>query len=135
MTPSIRHAIHLSLFASVALASGLVVGASCAQAQEGLEVSVAVGPEVDEDSFRPALSPYGQWVEAPGYGMVWRPNPAEVGGDFTPYATNGHWVYTDAGWTWVSNYDWGWAPFHYGNWVYAGDGWAWVPGRVWAPAW
>jgi hypothetical protein len=58
-----------------------------------------------------------------------------VGPDFVPY-TNGHWVYTELGWSWESAYDWGWAPFHYGNWVWSEGGyWGWVPGRVWAPAW
>jgi hypothetical protein len=57
-----------------------------------------------------------------------------VGVDFVPY-TDGHWVYTDAGWLWVSDYSWGWAPFHYGTWVYVDTGWAWVPGSVWGPAW
>jgi hypothetical protein len=59
-----------------------------------------------------------------------------VGPDFKPYATNGQWVYTDAGWTWASNYPWGWATFHYGRWFYEdGYGWMWIPGQEWAPAW
>ena len=36
----------------------------------------------------------------------------------------------------MSNYNWGWAPFHYGRWM--NDrmyGWMWVPGYEWAPAW
>ncbi len=56
--------------------------------------------------------------------------------DFQPYATNGNWMYTEAGWTWASDYNWGWAPFHYGRWFYEnGYGWMWVPGSEWAPAW
>jgi hypothetical protein len=36
----------------------------------------------------------------------------------------------------VSDYDWGYIPFHYGRWVWiAGRGWAWIPGRTYAPAW
>jgi hypothetical protein len=37
---------------------------------------------------------------------------------------------------WVSDYDWGWAAFHYGRWIQL-DGyiWAWVPDVVWGPAW
>src|SRR6267154_2482750 len=69
-------------------------------------------PEVAE--FYDALAPHGTWFVAPGRGWVWQPNPAEVGSDFRPY-TQGHWLYTDVGWTWVSNYEWGWAPFHYGR--------------------
>lgn len=89
--------------------------------------------EVSYQSFYDQLAPYGQWINNPSYGYVWMPN---VGPDFKPYATNGHWVYTDAGWTWASNYSWGWATFHYGRWFYEdGYGWMWIPGQEWAPAW
>jgi len=43
---------------------------------------------------------------------------------------------TDYGNTWVSDYSWGWAPFHYGRWYYDDYyGWTWIPGYEWAPAW
>jgi hypothetical protein len=90
-------------------------------------------PEGSYQSFYDALSPYGEWINNPDYGYVWMPN---VGPDFKPYASNGNWVYTDEGWTWESNYSWGWAPFHYGRWFYEdGYGWMWIPGNEWAPAW
>jgi hypothetical protein len=90
-------------------------------------------PEVSYQNFYDALSPYGEWIDNPQYGYVWMPN---VGPDFKPYATNGNWVYTDEGWTWASDYSWGWAPFHYGRWFYEdGYGWMWMPGNEWAPAW
>ena len=90
-------------------------------------------PEVSYQSFYDALSPYGQWIDYPQYGYVWMP---AVGPDFKPYATNGNWVYTDGGWTWASNYPWGWATFHYGRWFFEeGYGWMWIPGNEWAPAW
>ncbi len=90
-------------------------------------------PEVSYQNFYDALSPYGEWINNPEYGYVWMPN---VGPDFRPYASNGNWVYTDEGWTWASNYSWGWAPFHYGRWFYEdGYGWMWMPGNEWAPAW
>ena len=86
--------------------------------------------------FDSDLSPYGSWEEVPDYGRVWFPSVNYVGVEFSPYVTGGHWVYTEYGWTWVSDWDWGWAPFHYGRWLYAsGRGWCWRPGRVWAPAW
>jgi hypothetical protein len=89
--------------------------------------------DVSYQSFYDQLSPYGNWINYPGYGYVWMPN---AGPDFQPYSTNGNWIYTDAGWTWSSNYSWGWAPFHYGRWFYEnGYGWMWVPGNEWAPAW
>ena len=88
---------------------------------------------VSYQSFYDQLSPYGNWISYPGYGYVWMPN---AGPDFKPYASNGNWIYTEAGWTWSSNYSWGWAPFHYGRWFYEnGYGWMWIPGNEWAPAW
>jgi hypothetical protein len=89
--------------------------------------------DVSYQTFYDQLSPYGQWVEDPEYGYVWMP---EVTADFKPYATNGHWIYTDEGWTWDSGYPWGWAAFHYGRWFFKdGYGWMWIPGNEWAPAW
>lgn len=85
------------------------------------------------NTFYNELSPYGRWVNDLDYGQVWIAN--EPG--FEPYYSNGHWVYTSYGWTWVSNYRWGWAPFHYGRWTYlpSWGEWAWVPGYEWGPAW
>ncbi|AQG79599.1 DUF6600 domain-containing protein [Spirosoma montaniterrae] len=84
-------------------------------------------------NFRDELSQYGQWVQTPEYGMVWMPN-VEPG--FQPYATNGRWVVTEYGNTWVSDYAWGRTPFHYGRWYLDRFGrWAWVPGTEWGPAW
>jgi hypothetical protein len=85
--------------------------------------------------FRATLDPHGTWAEDPTYGTVWVPNPAEVGPDFSPYETAGHWEYDDSDYVWVSDYDWGWGPFHYGRWMYGPAGWFWIPGRVYAPAW
>jgi hypothetical protein len=84
--------------------------------------------------FHQALDPYGQWVEDPTYGTIWQPAASVVGADFAPYETGGHWAYGDD-YVWVSDYSWGWAPFHYGRWVYATNGWGWVPGRRYAGAW
>ena len=89
--------------------------------------------DVSYQTFYDHLSPYGQWIQDPDYGYVWMP---EAGPDFKPYATNGHWVYTDEGWAWDSGYPWGWAAFHYGRWFFRdGYGWMWMPGNEWAPAW
>ncbi len=36
----------------------------------------------------------------------------------------------------MSDYSWGWAPFHYGRWAYTGGyGWGWIPGRTYSGAW
>src|SRR2546427_12757432 len=89
--------------------------------------------EVSFDFFESSLSPHGSWHVSASFGRVWQPY-VEVRG-WHPYEY-GHWVYTDFGWTWVSDYDWGAIPFHYGTWVIEpGLGWVWVPGYVWAPAW
>jgi hypothetical protein len=90
--------------------------------------------EVDLDTFYRELSPYGDWLEHPRYGTVWRPH---VEDGWRPY-TRGHWAFTDEhGWYWVAEEPWGWAPFHYGRWAYdeRNDEWLWVPGTEWAPAW
>jgi hypothetical protein len=122
----LRH--HLLVMASLLIA--------IPQNLHAAETEPVTGAEVTVESFDSVLSPYGTWVSVYGLGRAWRPNPAFVGIDFRPYSSNGHWVYTDAGWTFVSNDAWGWAPFHYGAWwfdrVY---GWVWFPGTHWAPAW
>lgn len=84
------------------------------------------------NDFYSDLSPYGRWIDYPNYGRVWIFNAP----GFRPYYSNGHWAYTRFGWTWVSDYRWGWAPFHYGRWAYDNSfGWFWVPGYQWGPAW
>jgi hypothetical protein len=86
-------------------------------------------------SFYDELAPFGDWIYTPEYGYVWRPyfDRPEA---FRPYSSNGDWVYTEYGWTWVSDYRWGWAPFHYGRWYFDDYmGWMWIPGYEWAPAW
>jgi hypothetical protein len=86
--------------------------------------------------FHTALDPYGSWVDDPTYGTVWSPSDSVVGSDFSPYVSNGSWTYDDYGqYVWVSDYDWGWAPFHYGRWAYLGTRWGWIPGRTYAGAW
>jgi hypothetical protein len=95
---------------------------------------MAQGEDVSLQSFYDELSPYGTWIQDPQYGYVWRPDVEQ--GDFRPYYTNGRWVMTEYGNTWVSNYDWGWAPFHYGRWVYNRyNEWVWIPDTTWGPAW
>lgn len=90
--------------------------------------------DVSLQTFYDELSPYGTWIHDPQYGYVWRPDVDQR--DFRPYYSNGRWVMTEYGNTWVSNYDWGWAPFHYGRWVYNRyRQWIWLPDTVWGPAW
>jgi hypothetical protein len=96
---------------------------------------VAAQQDVSFDSFHDYLANYGDWVYSDRWGEVWV--PGNVSDDFQPYGTNGYWAATDDyGWVWVSNYEWGDVPFHYGRWVNdPDDGWMWIPGYVWSPAW
>lgn len=88
---------------------------------------------ISYNDFYQNLAPFGQWIEDQQLGFVWVP---DVDNDFRPYFTNGHWAMTNYGNTWVSDYVWGWACFHYGRWTYdAYYGWLWVPGSNWGPAW
>jgi hypothetical protein len=79
------------------------------------------------------LSQHGSWLVSAQYGRVWQPR--EYNHEWNPYY-DGHWVDTDMGWTWVSDYEWGSLPYHYGTWVQdPRSGWVWIPGQVWAPSW
>jgi hypothetical protein len=87
----------------------------------------------DTAYFYDELAPYGLWVSHGPYGYVWIPR--YVGYSWRPY-TQGHWVWTDYGWTWVSVERWGWIAFHYGRWGWDRRlGWFWVPDIIWGPAW
>jgi len=103
---------------------------------EGDEFDVDTDPSALSD-FREPLADYGSWTDDATYGTVWFPNTTVVGADFAPYQTAGHWeLDVNDEWMWVSDYDWGYIPFHYGRWVWiGGSGWGWIPGRVYAPAW
>ena len=78
------------------------------------------------------LGYYGNFFNAPGYGMLWQ--PYFVGAGWDPFM-DGAWAFSPGfGFGWVSAYPWGWTPYHYGTWVFlAGSGWAWQPGGVWMP--
>ncbi len=74
------------------------------------------------------LDDNGDWLPAPGYGMVWYPRGLNAG--WAPYHY-GHWAWVQPwGWTWVDDAPWGFAPFHYGRWAYVGGRWGWCPGPV-----
>ncbi len=89
--------------------------------------------DIDIASFYDYLSPYGTWVYWSPHGYVWIPRRVSL--RWRPY-TYGRWVWTSYGWTWISYYEWGWIPFHYGRWSWDNHlGWFWIPGTVWAPAW
>ncbi|HXU44926.1 MAG TPA: DUF6600 domain-containing protein [Thermoanaerobaculia bacterium] len=115
---------------SILLAAGVALGATTkplAAYDSRTSVRVEVGFFYDE------LAPYGDWRQDTSYGWAW--SPRHVSSDWRPY-TEGRWVDSDYGWTWVSDEPYGWATYHYGRWVFDPDyGWLWIPGSVWAPAW
>ena len=94
-----------------------------------VSVDVAGSNVPSVDVFYNELAPYGSWYDDPKYGWVFAPpSPSYV-----PYS-NGHWKYTDYGFTWVSADPFGWATNHYGRWVWV-NRWVWRPDTVWGPAW
>src|SRR5882724_3637478 len=93
-------------------------------------------PPVQVNYFYSELAPYGSWVVLDGVGWCWQPSAVVVNRGWRPYCDGGHWVYSDCGWFWQSDYSWGWAPFHYGRWqLHPRCGWVWTPDTVWGPAW
>ncbi|HEX3651627.1 MAG TPA: DUF6600 domain-containing protein [Rhizomicrobium sp.] len=86
--------------------------------------------------FHDQLSPYGEWVDHPRWGQVWRPKAESA--DYRPYR-DGHWENNDEyGMTWVADNDAGDIVDHYGRWAYDPDPayrWMWVPDYTWAPSW
>lgn len=115
----------------LALLLGMAALGGCAGTY--YDQSEPAGYDADYGYFYDALSPYGAWYDVAPYGWVWSPYDIPVG--WRPY-TDGRWVDTEYGWTWLSDDPWGWAPYHYGRWAWDRYyGWIWVPGNVWAPAW
>jgi hypothetical protein len=91
--------------------------------------------EVTVNYFYSSLAPYGGWVDVEGYGRCWRPTLVVYNSGWQPYCDRGHWVYSDCGWYWASDYSWG-VTFHYGRWFHNPRlGWCWWPDTVWAPSW
>jgi hypothetical protein len=112
----------------------VVAGSTAAYGQTDVRVSLrSPGNEISVSYFYDSLSPYGEWFQEPSYGWCW--TPYDVSADWRPYS-DGHWEYSDYGWSWASNEPWGWASYHYGRWFFDDSyGWVWVPGTEWAPAW
>ena len=91
----------------------------------------------DQVNFASELDPYGTWAESE-FGPVWIP-AATDDPEWAPY-TQGRWLYSDQGWTFVSDEvisPYGWIVYHYGRWIRHPQNhrWCWIPGTQWAPAW
>ncbi len=117
---------------------GCAAAMACVTYQYPRTASAPPAPLVEpaggsDQPFYDDLAPYGRWVYVTGPGWVWSPFNVQAG--WRPYQL-GHWVFTDYGWTWASDEDWGWAVYHYGRWHQDSSyGWVWVPGTEWGPAW
>jgi len=99
------------------------------------DVTVPAEGDLNITYFYKALAPYGNWLDVGG-DTVWQPEEVKAVPGWRPYCNQGHWVSTDRGWAWQSEYAWGWAAFHYGRWSkHSQYGYIWTPGTTWAPAW
>jgi len=115
-----RLATVLVAVGGVAMPLTAVPTSAHAQAADDQGQAVPVPPDdeyADTDpsaltDFRPALDPYGTWVDDGTYGTAWTPNQDEVGADFVPYDSDGQWDYVDGDYLWVSAFAWGWVCFH-----------------------
>ena len=114
--------IYAFLVVSAILLGGCVVGT---------QTTTSNINDTHPDPTFSVLDSYGQWVNVPGLGTVWRPYDEN---NWQPYY-NGQWIWTDQGWLWQSDEPYGWVVYHYGNWDYSDAyGWVWLPNYVWQPA-
>jgi hypothetical protein len=119
---------HLGAGQEAAIGRDVTIGRYQGDAEEYAEAP----PPYEEDAPADAppvvvneLRQYGEWIDVPTYGSVWRPRVA-VG--WSPYVY-GRWVWIyPYGWTWVSNEPWGWYPYRCGYWITDPVfGWIWSP--------
>ena len=95
------------------------------------ELPTVVNDFVREDAYR-----YGEWIDEPAYGSVWRPyaNDAYPLGRWQPFVY-GSWTPLMGEAAWVPLEPWGWVPYHFGLWTWdARYGWLWIPGGQFSPA-
>lgn len=108
-----------------------------AQQQEAQDDAPGLA-DAEQVNFVGELEPYGTWEQTSEFGAVWTP-AATDDPDWAPY-TQGRWLYSDTGWTFVSDEvisPYGWIVYHYGRWIRhpQNQRWCWIPGTQWAPAW
>lgn len=104
-------------------------------APSDLPVAAAADDYASED-YRDVLAPHGRFHHTSRYGLIWVPRRRVVGPNFVPYMSAGNWVNSNHGLMFVSDFNWGWLPFHYGRWFrHPRYGWSWVHRPGWSPAW
>lgn len=123
----------LALILCLALAGAATGARGAGSSPSPAGVPQGYGVTLDLNYCYDYLAPYGTWFDLDPYGYVWCPR--HMGYGWRPYS-EGQWLWSDDGWYWDSDLDWGWMPFHYGRWGWDNDcGWFWSPGTVWGPAW
>jgi hypothetical protein len=123
----------MTLIVLTALAAFPSTAAAATPPAGPMPAGQAFGATLDLGYCYDYLAPYGTWLDLDPYGYVWCPR--NMGYGWRPY-TEGQWIWSDYGWNWDSDLDWGWMPFHYGRWGWDNDcGWFWAPGTEWGPAW
>lgn len=121
--------------ASAPIAPPAAVAVPATTPAPAVEVPASTALATSLGSYQAQLAPYGNWIQVPGYGLCWQPAVAMTDLSWRPYFDQGHWIYTNAGWSWQSDYAWGGIVFHYGRWCRFNAHWIWVPGYDYAPAW
>ena len=118
--------LKLCVFLIIAFSFLLVSGCSYTENQNAMNESAPNGYNLND------LNNYGEWLHITQYGDVWRPY---VVSDWMPFE-NGHWIYGDGDWSWISYEPFGWIVYHYGFWYNdAAYGWVWIPSdNSWSPA-
>jgi hypothetical protein len=105
-------------------------------ARASTTVNLPADKEINVSFFYEQLEPHGKWHKHATYGWVFTPKIVTEVKVWKPYASNGHWVWTDLGWYWQSDLPWGYIAFHYGRWSWDRElNWYWVPDTTWSPAW
>jgi hypothetical protein len=103
------------------------------QYQDDAEARATTAQPLGDSAAEADLDNYGNYYDVPGVGEVWQPYGYDA--SWSPY-DDGYWAWYPWGYTWVSAYPWGWAPYHCGYWNYFdGFGWGWVGGGCGAGGW
>jgi hypothetical protein len=77
--------------------------------------------------LRDELRRHGEWILVAPYGKLWHPNATEVGQNFVPYLSGGHWELTPKGWAFEGSWPWSEVVFRHGRWLWNQDyDWLWA---------
>ncbi|MEE9271376.1 MAG: DUF6600 domain-containing protein [Candidatus Krumholzibacteria bacterium] len=124
----------IRLFAACALVLAMTAGCTTyieSDDEEYYEPAQPEPPEYYSSGEFGELTEYGTWIHTAPFGWVWQPDVYER---WQPFY-DGHWVWSQWGWTWVSYEPYGWAVYHYGNWVFDPIfAWIWIPAYDWYPS-